>query len=142
MNIVLTFQWQVNNIVEHFFSTTCIVLKKHFFSTTCKLKYFTSTNSGKWVMNKCKYALCYSFAKDWYKKMLYKYTWYFAEYFHRFMHGFEGICNILLNSFRINCCEWIIHPTLVPSHPIRHINPQVTEGFKVFNKPTQLVILY
>ena len=68
-------------------------------------------------------------------------TWDIIENLDRFMHGFVGIIDILLHILCIDRREWIVHPTLMPFQPIRNSDPKVSEGFKILDKLSQLVIL-
>ena len=68
-------------------------------------------------------------------------TWDVGEDLYRLVHDFEGIVDILLNGLGINRGQWVVHPALVPSQPVRDRDPQVAEGIKVLNKLGQLVVL-
>ena len=64
------------------------------------------------------------------------------EVFDALEDSLEGVADILLQLFRVNCGEWIVHPTVIPLLPVRCCQPHVFERFKVLDQLAQLVILH
>ena len=69
------------------------------------------------------------------------FTWYIGKDLDRFVHRFVRITNVLFHILSIDAGERIIHPTLVPSEPIRSCNPQVAEWFKVLHQLREFIVL-
>lgn len=63
------------------------------------------------------------------------------EMFHTLEDSFEGIVDILFQLFGVDCGQRIIHPAVIPLHPIRGCQPHVFERFKVLDKTTKFVVL-
>ena len=70
------------------------------------------------------------------------FTWYISKDLDRFVHRFVGITNVLFHILSIDAGKRIIHPTLVPSEPVRSCNPQVAERFEVFHQLREFIVLY
>ena len=68
-------------------------------------------------------------------------TWNISEKFGRFVHGFEGIVNVLLDDFSVNRRQRVVHPRLVPAQPVRHGDPQVAERLELLHQLAQLIVL-
>lgn len=68
-------------------------------------------------------------------------TWNFGEELGRFVHRFVGFVDVLLDAFRVDAGEGVVHPRLVPAQPVRRRQPQVLERLELFRQTTQLVVL-
>lgn len=55
------------------------------------------------------------------------------EMFHTLEDSFEGTVDVLLQLFGVDCGQRIIHPAVIPLHPIRGCQPHVFERFKVLD---------
>ena len=72
---------------------------------------------------------------------IYYITWYISKYLDRLVHSFVCISDIFLNGFCVDGREGIVHPTLMPSQPIRNCYPKVAERLKFLSKATKFLIL-
>ena len=54
----------------------------------------------------------------------------------------ERIAHVLLQLFSIDCCQRIIHPTVVPFLPVRGGQPHVFKRIKILDELTKFVILW
>lgn len=68
-------------------------------------------------------------------------TWNVLEYLHRLVHRFVGIVDILLDRLRVDACQRVVHPTVIPLEPVGHCDPQVLEWLKVLEEFWEFLIL-
>ena len=69
------------------------------------------------------------------------FTWYVLEDLDAFVHGLEGLADLLLALLGVDAGQRVVHPALVPLEPVRGGDPEILEGLKVSDKLAEFVIL-